>query len=201
MFKLSLDLKDLEIIKLLQKDARIPILDISRKLGMSRPSITGRIEKLQNEGIIRGFTVVINRSAVLNHILLLISMKIEEPKVFEQLKDMDEFLEVYEAMGVRNAVGKAIVSDMTELQEFMEKLKKLGIKEVDSSIVLNTIKEEHEADIGTDIGITSNCDYCGKEIRGKSYKFKIHNREYYLCCPICLKAFKKKKEHSRKKHC
>jgi DNA-binding Lrp family transcriptional regulator/YHS domain-containing protein len=201
VLKLTLDLKDLEIIKLLQKDARIPILDISKKLGMSRPSIKGRIDKLQKEGIIRGFTVIVNRNAVQRHILLLIAMKIEEPTIFEQLKDMDEFLELYETMGGRNAVGRAIVSDMTDLQEFMGKLKKLGIKEVDSSIVLNTIKAEYEADIGPDIGITLNCDYCGKEVVGNSYKFKIHNKEYYLCCPICLKSFKKKKSYSSKKHC
>lgn len=198
---MALDLKDLEIIKLLQEDARIPILNISKKIGMSRPSIKGRIEKLQREGIIRGFTVVVDRNAVLNHILLLIAMKIEDPAVFEKLKEMDEFLEIYETMGGRNGVGKAMVSDMTELQEFMEKLKKLGIKEVDSSIVLSTIKEEYEADIGPDIGVTLNCDYCGKEVVGNAYKFKIHNKEYYMCCPICLKAFKKKKSYSRKKHC
>ena len=60
-------------------------------------------------------------------------MKIEEPEVFKKLKDMDEFLEIYETMGGRNAVGKAMVSDMPELQEFMRKLKKFGINEVDSS--------------------------------------------------------------------
>lgn len=198
---MALDLKDLEIIKILQEDARTPILDISKKLGMSRPSIKGRIEKLQKAGIIKGFTVVVNRNAIRDHILLLIAMKIEEPPVFEKLKDMSEFLEIYETMGGHNAVGKAMVSNMTELQEFMGKLKKLGIREVDSSIVLNTIKEEYEADIGPDIGITLNCDYCGKEIVGNSYKFKIHNKEYYMCCPICLKQFKKKKSYSKEKHC
>jgi DNA-binding Lrp family transcriptional regulator/YHS domain-containing protein len=200
---LALDLKDLEIIKLLQEDARIPILDISKRLGMSRPSIKGRIEKLQKEGIIRGFTVVVDRNAVLNHIMLLIAMKIEDPAAFEKLKKMDEFLEIYETMGGRNAVGKAMVSDMPELQELMKKLKGLGIKEVDSSIVLNTVKEEFEADIGPDIGISLNCDYCGKEVVGNAYKFKIHNKEYYMCCPICLKAFKKKKSYAKEKedHC
>lgn len=198
---MALDLKDLEIIKLLQEDARIPILEISKKLGMSRPSINGRIEKLQKEGIIKGFTVIVDRNAVLSHILLLVGMKIEDTAVFEKLKEMDEFLEIYEAMGGRNALGKAIVSDMTKLQEFMEKLKQLGIKEVDSSIVLKTIKEEYEADIGPDIGVTLGCDYCGKEVTGNAYKFKIHNKEYYMCCPVCLKAFKKKKSYSKEKHC
>jgi DNA-binding Lrp family transcriptional regulator len=200
VLNLALDLKDLEIIKLLQEDARIPILDISKKLGMSRPSIKGRIEKLQRGGIIKGFTVIVDRNAILSHILLLVGMKVEDTDVFEKLKEMDEFLELYETMGGRNAVGKATVTDMTELQDFMGKLKKLGIKEVDSSIVLNTIKEEHEADIGPDIGITLGCDYCGKEVVGSAYKFKIHNKEYYMCCPVCLKAFKKKKSYSKKKH-
>jgi hypothetical protein len=124
-------------------------------------------------------------------------MNVEDPKITESLKDMSEILEIYHTMGEKNTVCKAIVGDMGELREFMAKLSKLGIKEVESSIVLDTVKEEYEAEIGPEIGITLNCEYCGKEITGKPYKFKIYNKEHYLCCPICLKSFKKKMKYVR----
>jgi|Deesub1362A_J573_1020465.scaffolds.fasta_scaffold00131_16 DNA-binding Lrp family transcriptional regulator len=194
---MHLDMIDLEIIRILQSNARTPVLEISKKLGLSRPTIKSRIDKLREEGVIKKFTIVIDRDAVVKNILLLLRMKIDDNRILESLKDEEEIIEIYETMNEKNIVCKAVVRDIDELREFMDKLNKMGVKEVESSIVLKTLKEEHEADIGPEIGITVECEYCGKEITGTPYKFKIYNKEHYLCCPVCLKSYKKKMSYAK----
>jgi DNA-binding Lrp family transcriptional regulator len=187
-----LDITDLEILRILQKDARTSVMEIAKQLDISRPTVKSRIEKLQEERIIKRFTAIVDRGAILKNILLFLGMKIEDRRVVNSLKDMDEILEIYETMGEKNLICKAIVQSMEELREFMKKISEFGIKEVDPLIVLKTVKEEYEAIVGPEIGVTVACEYCGKEIVGPPIKFKIHNKEHYLCCPVCLKGYKKK---------
>jgi DNA-binding Lrp family transcriptional regulator len=194
---MALDLTDLGVLRILQRDARTPVLEIAKELGISRPTVKARIEKLQGEGIIKKFTAIVDRDAIVKNILLFLRMRMEDKGLVDSLKEMDEVLEIYETMGERNLTCKAIVRDMGELRDFMDRLSQLGIKEVDSSIVLKTVKEEYEAIIGPEIGVSLNCEYCGKEITGAPYKFKVHNKEHYLCCPVCLKSFKRKMKYAQ----
>ncbi len=190
-----IDLTDLGILRILQRDARTPILEISKELGVSRPTVKSRIDKLQREGVVKKFTAIVDRDAILNNILLLIEMSIGDKKALKSLAEMSEILEIYETLGNKNHICKAIVSNMEELRTLMDRIGELDIKHIDSKIVLRTIKEEYDAIVGPEIGVVMNCEYCGKTIYGNPVKFKIHNKEHYLCCPICLKSYKKKLSH------
>ena len=55
-----LDDKDKQIIDLLVSSGREPATSISDKVGLSVPSVTERIKKLQDNDIISGFKAVIN---------------------------------------------------------------------------------------------------------------------------------------------
>lgn len=47
---------DVSLLELLQKDGRITISELSKKLALSRPSISERMYRLQEKGIIEGFS-------------------------------------------------------------------------------------------------------------------------------------------------
>ena len=55
----DLDELDLQILTLLMKDGRAPAAQIADRVGLSRPAVADRIEKLERSGVIRGTTVVI----------------------------------------------------------------------------------------------------------------------------------------------
>lgn len=186
-----IDLTDLEILRILQRDARTPVMEISKELGVSRPTVKSRIEKLQKEGTIKKFTAIVDRNVLLNNILLLIEMTVEDKTALGPLAKMNEILEIYETVGEKNCICKAMVSDLEGLRALIDKIAGLNIRNIDSKIVLRTIKEEYEAVIGPEIGATVDCEYCGNVIHGAPVKFKIHNKEYYFCCPVCLKVYKK----------
>ncbi|MCK5100520.1 MAG: winged helix-turn-helix transcriptional regulator, partial [Desulfobacteraceae bacterium] len=48
---------DYKILQILQKKARIPNVDVARKIGMAPSAILGRIKKLEDRGIIDGYEV------------------------------------------------------------------------------------------------------------------------------------------------
>ncbi len=190
---MKLDAVDLEILRILQEDSRKPYSEIAAKANISRPTAKARIKKLQSQGIIKKFTVIIDRDAIVQNIIVLLQMKAENLEgVFNELKGIEEILEIYEVMGERNIACKAIVQSMEELRRLIERVNTLDVKDFYASVVLKTIKEEHEKRVGPEIGVSLECEYCGKGIAGIPYKFKVHNVEHYFCCPLCLKTYKKR---------
>lgn len=190
---MKLDAVDLEILRILQDDSRKPYSEIAAKANISRPTAKARIKKLQSQGIIKKFTVIIDRDAIVQNIIVLFQMKAENLEgTYNELKGIEEILEIYEVMGERNISCKAIVQSMEELRRLIERINALDVKDFYASIVLKTIKEEHEKKVGPEIGVNLECEYCGKGIAGVPYRFKVHNVEHYFCCPLCLKTYKKR---------
>ena len=60
----DLDALDLRILTLLLADGRSPVSQVADQVGLSRPAVAERIEKLERQGVIRGTTVVVEPSAV-----------------------------------------------------------------------------------------------------------------------------------------
>lgn len=62
--KMNIDEKDRLIIKLLSDNARMPVSDLARQVGLSGPSTSERIRRLENNGIISHFTVELDLAAL-----------------------------------------------------------------------------------------------------------------------------------------
>ncbi|MHC4858915.1 MAG: Lrp/AsnC family transcriptional regulator, partial [Planctomycetota bacterium] len=55
-----MDMKDLQILDLLQEDARLPQAEIGRRVGLSAPAVNERIRRLERDGLIRRWTVLVD---------------------------------------------------------------------------------------------------------------------------------------------
>ena len=64
MSKLSIDGIDKSILRFLIKDARTPVLEIARNIGISGAAIHQRLKKLENSGLIAGSKFIINPKAL-----------------------------------------------------------------------------------------------------------------------------------------
>ena len=100
----DLDTTDLAILKLLLRDGRAPASQIAEQVGLSRPAVADRIEKLERQGAIRGTTVVIDPQAVGQRITAFVAAR--GPKMgakawvaFRKLMEQDEILEVHSVAG------------------------------------------------------------------------------------------------------
>ena len=56
----KLDKVDKKIIQILQKNARTPLKEIAAQVFLSSPSVSARIEKLEHEGVITGYSAKVN---------------------------------------------------------------------------------------------------------------------------------------------
>jgi Lrp/AsnC family leucine-responsive transcriptional regulator len=100
----TLDDVDSRILELLLLDGRAPASQIADQVGLSRPAVAERIEKLERQGVIRGTTVVVEPAAVGREITAFVAARgatLPAPawKKFRELMRGDEVLEVHTVAG------------------------------------------------------------------------------------------------------
>lgn len=100
----DLDDLDLGIIGLLLRDGRTPAAQIAEQIGLSRPAVADRLEKLERQGVIRGTTVVLDPRTLGRSITAFVAarganLSAAAVKKFRELIARDEVLEVHTVAG------------------------------------------------------------------------------------------------------
>ncbi|MDF2839391.1 MAG: transcriptional regulator, AsnC family [Clostridia bacterium] len=134
-----MDKLDIDLLKILQENARITISEISKKIALSRPSITERILRLQEKGIIEEFTARVSLGAINRGTILFIqlsSLKATNSD-FEQMIIRDEaVLECHRVTGNTSYFIKAAVKDMSSMKALIDRLMPYG--DINTTIVLES---------------------------------------------------------------
>jgi Lrp/AsnC family transcriptional regulator, leucine-responsive regulatory protein len=143
----SLDSVDLQIIALLQEDARMPNAEIGRRVGLVASAIFQRLRKLEKVGVILGYETRIDPGALGLGLAAFIFVKADE-RVGEletalRLSKLPEVQEVHHVAGEDCYLVKVRVGDAAELGRFLRE--KVGVIEsvrsTRTTIVLETVKE------------------------------------------------------------
>jgi len=100
----ELDELDLRIVALLLQDARIPAAQIAEQIGLSRPAVADRLDKLERQGVVRGTTAVIDPVALGRSITAFVAargptLSSASWKKFRELMSREEVLEVHTVAG------------------------------------------------------------------------------------------------------
>ena len=100
----DLDDLDLGILGLLLRDGRTPAAQIGEQVGLSRPAVADRLEKLERQGVIRGTTVVLDPRTLGRSITAFVAargatLSPAAVKKFRELMARDEVLEVHTVAG------------------------------------------------------------------------------------------------------
>jgi len=100
----ELDELDLRIVELLLKDGRTPAAQIAEQIGLSRPAVADRLDKLERQGVVRGTTAVIDPVALGRSITAFIAargvtLSPAASKKFRELMARDEVVEVHTVAG------------------------------------------------------------------------------------------------------
>jgi Lrp/AsnC family leucine-responsive transcriptional regulator len=124
----ELDSVDLQILTLLRCDGRASATEIADRVGLSRPAVADRIEKLERNGVIRGHTVVIDPGAVGKDITAFIAARKATEldgkawKAFQQLLKVDEVLEAHTVAGDDCYFIKVRTDSIASLTSLVSKL-------------------------------------------------------------------------------
>ncbi len=143
--KLSIiDSLDIKIIRALQNDSRKPIVQISKEVNANEATVRRRIEKLQKDGIIERFTVVLDYHKLGRVIKAFIGLRVEPAKlktIAENLAEHPDTQVVYRTSGDTDIVIEVILEKMEDLNTFLEKELKLeGIIGTIVTIVIGPYK-------------------------------------------------------------
>ncbi len=120
---MSIDIFDLKIIKVLNKNARKPYKAIAEELGVSDATIRNRIDKMLKEGVIKQFNVLVDYHKLGRIIKAFIGLRVHPPKLKEIVDHLIENPDVqvlYRTTGEVDLFVEVIFKDMDELNGFLE---------------------------------------------------------------------------------
>ena len=148
--ELVLDKVDLNILRLMQDNARISNADMARELGMAPSGVLERVKKLEQKGVIQQYTARINPAALQQKMLAFIFMKASDgpgcTDTAEALAKIPEVQEVHHIAGDDCYLVKVRTYDSSTLVRLMRNSfsRIPNILSTRTTIVLETVKEQQQ---------------------------------------------------------
>ncbi len=149
-----LDAIDVKILNMLQEDGRTKRNVLAEAVKLSLPSLSERLNKLEEKGIITGYYTKLNLKSFGLDLMVFITIHTESSKHYDafikHVKETDEILECYAVLGEGSHVMKALVKDSTALENLLGRIQSWkGVKRTHSRFILSTIKETSKIKITT----------------------------------------------------
>ncbi len=120
-----LDETDLQILRTLQKRGRTKRNELAEEVKLSIPSVSERLNKLEDKKIIEGYYAKLNRKAFNYDIMAFILVMMDSSKHYKNLivkvEKMPEILECHAVLGEGSHLLKALVKNTEALKEFFRK--------------------------------------------------------------------------------
>ncbi len=147
--EISLSKMDRNILRELQKDGRLSFSELARRVGLSNSPCFERVKRLEREGVIRGYTTLLDPHYLAANLLVFVQIRLTRTSqdIFEKFKlaaiELEEVQECYLVSGNFDYLIKARVADMNEYRRFLgETLLTLpGVHESTSYVVMEEVKE------------------------------------------------------------
>lgn len=116
---------DKKILRALMEDARTPILEIARSVGISGAAIHQRLRKLEKSGLISGSKFILNPKVLgyttMAFIGIFLDKAISNPEAVKQLKKIPEVLECHYTTGNWSIFCKILCRDNEHLMQVLNK--------------------------------------------------------------------------------
>lgn len=140
---LQLDGIDKKILRHLMEDARKPILEIARDIGISGAAIHQRLRKLESAGVISGSKFIINPKVLgyttMAYIGIFLDRAMSNPMAVAALKKIPEVLECHYTTGNWSILIKVLCKDNEHLMQVLNKnIQQIdGVSRTETFISLN----------------------------------------------------------------
>jgi DNA-binding Lrp family transcriptional regulator len=137
----SIDPTDRELLALLRENARAPTAELARKLKLSRTTVQSRMERLQRQRVIAGYTIVVpdevEASLVRAHVLITLVPKQAGP-IEQALRKIPEVRVLHSVSGPFDLIAIVAASSIGELDALIDRIGALdGVDRTTSAIVLS----------------------------------------------------------------
>ena len=134
-----MDPTDRELLSIVQEDARLSFREVGRRIGMSPPAVAERIRKLENAGVITGYSARVERSVLgqdIGAFLRLTASDLDFRRVTGLCGSLDAVVECHHVTGDDSFFIRVAVHSIAELEDVISRFRKIG--DVRSSLVLSS---------------------------------------------------------------
>ena len=139
-----MDATDQQLLSLLRKDARTSVATLARKLGVSRGTVSNRVTKLEDTGIIVGYTVRLRPDAQPTEISAWMSVAVEGNEtrsVIASLLGEPGVATLHDTNGRWDLLAELRAANLSELSKVLERIRLVrGISSTETSIHLETYR-------------------------------------------------------------
>ena len=142
---MDLNETDQKILKVLLEDARFSSRQIAKNVGVSVGTVLSRIKKMEDEGLIKGYSVLIDHEKLGYQLTVVTEITVSKGKLVEtenEIAKISNVCSVYDVTGLTDAIIIAKFKSREELGHFTKRLLSLPyIERTNTHVVLATVKE------------------------------------------------------------
>ncbi|WP_255151000.1 HTH-type transcriptional regulator Lrp [Halorarius halobius] len=142
---------DRKLINALLNDGRASLRSLAEELDVSVTTVSNHLSTLEDDGIITGYTPVVDYDKLGYDVTAVIQLKVEGsslPDITDRLQEHDQMVSVYEVTGDHDVIA---IGKFTDTDHMNEQIKELlidpDIKESNTSVVLNTVVENQQFEL------------------------------------------------------
>ena len=141
---------DIRILQEMKRDGRISIQALSEDIGLSATPIARRLKRLEDAGIIKGYTALIDEAALGFEVSVFVSVKLDRQidhglSAFEaEIAQFPEVVDCWLMTGNRDYMMRVVTRNLIEFENFLVgRLTKIScVAEIESSIPLRRVKSD-----------------------------------------------------------
>lgn len=133
---------DTSLIALLRQNARLPVASLAQSLGLARSTVQSRLERLERQGVIRGYTIRLGQAAEATTIRATALLQIEPrtlPAVLTRLKAVEEIATVHTTSGRFDLIVTLVAPSTEALDRALDAIGAAqGVRSSESLVHLST---------------------------------------------------------------
>jgi Lrp/AsnC family leucine-responsive transcriptional regulator len=141
-----LDNLDIKMLNMLQRKARMKRNELAEAIGLSIPSVSERLHKLEENGVIEGYYTKLNRKIfgfdIMAYILVLMDSSKHYKSLITHVEKKPEILECHSVLGEGSHLLKALVKNSDALENLLSEIQAwTGVVSTKTTFVLSTLKD------------------------------------------------------------
>ena len=140
-----LDEIDRKIIRVLEKDARTSLRKISELVDVSLGTVSNRVKKMENNGVIMGYSVILNPDEIGWELNVVIGLRIQKGRLIEiqeKIAKDSRVHGVYDVTGDFDSMVIARAKNRKDLDDLSKNVLSIdGVERSITHLVLNTVKK------------------------------------------------------------
>lgn len=139
---ITLDATDNALLALLRENARTPTAELARRLHLSRTTVQSRIERLERQGVVAGYGVVVadavEAQLVRAHVLVTLAPR-QSGAIEQALRKIPEVRVLHSVSGPFDLIAIVAAASIGELDALIDRIGAIdGVERTTSAIVLST---------------------------------------------------------------